>query len=311
MQKEIDLSIVIVNWNVRELLRQCLNSILETAAEFPVNFEIIIVDCASEDGSAEMVRREFPRVQLIASGENLGYAAGNNLGISRANGRTILVLNPDTLIIGDALTRLLSYLEANPAVGVVGPQLHYADGSLQSTRRRFPDRALAFLESTLLGQIFPGCRRLRRFAMLDSDPNITQPVDWLVGAALLFRREVWQQTGGFDTTFFMYFEETDFCHRAKDKGWEIHYLPQAQIIHYEGKSSEQVKAMRAIRFQRSKIRYYRKYYGAFFAACLRGYLLLNYLCQWALEGGKWLLGHKRALRAGNMAEYWQVIRSGL
>jgi N-acetylglucosaminyl-diphospho-decaprenol L-rhamnosyltransferase len=307
----VDLSIVIVNWNVRDLLRRCLLSFDRHKSNLPstVSTEVIVVDCASSDGSVEMVRREFPWVQLIASEKNLGYARGNNLGMAEARGRYALILNPDTQIVGDALARMVRYMDEHPTVGVLGPALRYPDGSLQSSRRRFPTLATAFCESTLLHQWFPHNRIARRYYLADRPADVPQPVDWLVGAALMIRREAWQRVGPLDEGFFMYFEELDWCRRGQAAGWEAHYLPTAEIIHYEGKSSEQVVTARTIRFQCSKIRYYHKYYGAGWAQVIRLFLLGTFMFQLIEESLKWLVGHKRVLRRERMASYWQVLRS--
>lgn len=316
----MDLSIVIVNWNVQELLQRCLLSLSRgeaTVAPTPavaqpgLTYEIIVVDCASSDGSAEMVRGEFPWVWLIASDENLGYARGNNLGLAKATGHYLLILNPDTEIVDDALATMTRYLDAHPWVGALGPQLRFPDGTLQSSRRRFPSLATAFCESTLLHQWFPNNRAARHYHLADHPADVTQAVDWLVGAALMIRREAWQQVGPLDEGFFMYFEELDWCRRCRAAGWEIHYLPAAQITHHEGKSSEQVMAARTIRFQSSKIRYYRKYYGLGWALIIRFFLLGMFALQLSQESLKWLVGHKRDLRRERVAAYWQVLRSRL
>jgi N-acetylglucosaminyl-diphospho-decaprenol L-rhamnosyltransferase len=312
----MDLSIIIVNWNVKGLLHQCLQTLTDWQAQ-PAHgdthyeAEIIVVDSASNDGSVEMVQQAFPRVKLIASDENLGYAAGNNIGAAQASGRYLLILNPDTQIIGDAPTQMLDYLDSHPQVGAVGPQLRYADGSPQSSRRRFPTLVTAFCESTLLHQWFPNNPSAQRYHMTDQSTDQTQPVDWVVGAAFMIRRTVWDQVGPFDEAYFMYFEELDWCRRCRQEGWEILYLPTAVVMHHEGKSSEQVVAERTIRFQRSKIRYFAKYHGGAAAALLRGFLLCTFGVQMVEESLKYLLGHKRPLRQQRISVYSQVLRSGL
>ncbi len=303
----MDLSIIIVNWNVKDLLRDCLASLLK-AVTASLNYEIIVVDSASHDGSVNMVRAEFPQARLIASHENLGYAKGNNVGAVAAQGRYLLLLNPDTVVKPGALLELVTYLEARPSVGAVGPQLLWPDGSLQSSRRHFPSLGSLFWESTLLGQWFPHHPYAEYYRMATTPPDVPQRVDWLVGAAILIRREAWQQVGFLDQTFFMYFEETDWCHRCTRAGWEIHYLPTAQITHYEGKSSQQVVAARAIRFQRSKIRYTAKYFGQFWASGLRLFLWLTFAFQLLEESGKWLIGHRRSLRYERMVAYRELLR---
>jgi N-acetylglucosaminyl-diphospho-decaprenol L-rhamnosyltransferase len=222
-----------------------------------------------------------------------------------------LLLNPDTEIVGDALAKMVRYLDEHPTIGGLGPALRYPDGCLQSSRRRFPTLATAFCESTLLHQWFPNNRVARHYHLADRHSGQPQSVDWLVGAALMIRREAWQAVGPLDEGFFMYFEELDWCQRCRTAGWEIHYLPTAQIIHHEGKSSEQVITERTIRFQRSKIRYYRKYYGTGWALVIWLFLLVTFAIQLGEESLKWLVGHKRELRRARMASYWRVLRSGL
>jgi len=257
-----------------------------------------------------MLRAEFPDVRVIANSENRGFTRANNQALALAQGRYLFLLNPDTEMRPDALQNLFEFAEQNPRVGMIGPQLFYGDGSPQSSRRRFPTRATAFLESTILQQWFPHNRALTHFYMRDTRDDATQFVDWINGSAMFVRRAVYDQIGGFDEAFFMYSEELDWCRRAKNAGWQIVYLPSAQITHYEGKSSEQAVAQRDIYFHASKILYYRKYHGAFFAQVLRAFLLATFAFQIAREGVKWMLGHKRALRAQRIQAYWQVIKSG-
>ncbi|MBN1220211.1 MAG: glycosyltransferase family 2 protein [Anaerolineae bacterium] len=305
----MDLSIVIVNWNVKNLLRHCLQSLFDASrSNSELTTEIIVVDNASTDGSSQMLRDEFPQVQLIASDENLGYAWGNNTATAAATGRYLFILNPDTVVQPDTLNRLVNYMDARPEVGGLAPQLRWPDGTVQSSRRRFPTLGSLFWESTLLEQWFPDNRYARHYHLADTSPHQPQKVDWAVGAALLIRRKAWEQVGPLDEDFFMYFEETDWCRRAARAGWEIHYLPDAQVIHYEGKSSGQVVAARALRFQRSKLRYARKYFGKGWATALYFFLWATFACQWLAETIKWLIGHRRNLRRERMTAYGQVLR---
>lgn len=303
----MDLSVIIVNWNVRDLLRACLRSL--QAAGDGIALELIVVDSASSDGSADMVRAEFPAVRLIACETNVGFSAGQNIGLAAAGGDFLLCLNPDTEVAPDALRVMLDYLHAHPDVGVAGPRLRYGDGTVQSSRRRFPTFATALLESTVLQQWSPRNRVLDRYYIADRPDDAEQDVDWLTGACLLVRRAVYAQVGGFDEGFFMYSEELDWQKRIRDAGWRIVYLPQAGVLHYEGRSSEQVVPLRHIRFQRSKIRYFRKHHGTAAALALRLFLLATYLWQFFEESAKWLLGHKRPLRRERVAAYGQVLRA--
>jgi N-acetylglucosaminyl-diphospho-decaprenol L-rhamnosyltransferase len=269
------------------------------------------VDNGSSDGTVTMLREEFPTIDLIANEENVGFTRGNNQGISCSDGRYVLLLNPDTEIVGDALEKMVAYMEAHLQVGALGPQLLDPDGQVQSSRRRFPSLKAAYVESTFLQQWFPESEILRRYYILDSSDDKTQAVDWVVGACLLMRRETLEEVGLLDEAFFMYSEELDWCYRAKKLGWEIVYLPTAQVIHHVGKSSEQVLPVRHIQFQRSKVLFFKKHHGYWSGETLRLFLLAVYLWQMILEALKWLVGHKRSLRHQRMVAYWQVLRSGL
>ena len=307
MTKSEILSVIIVNWNVCNLLRQSLASIYSSWGQSP-GLEVIVVDNASSDDSVLMVQTDFPKANLITNQKNLGYPAGCNQGLAVASGKYLLVLNPDTEIVNDALAALLNFMDKHPEVGMVGPLLTYPDGSHQSSRRRFPTLPVLFLESTWLEKYSPRSI-FKRYYLQDVADTSPQQVDWLVGAAMLIRREVWKQVGGLDEGFFMYSEELDWCRRIKKSGWNIMYVPQATIIHHEGKSSEQVTAERHIYFQTSKIRYTRKYHGKHIAFILHHWLRLQFYFQILVESVKWLLGSKRDLRHHRINSYIKVLRS--
>jgi len=308
---------------VRDLLRGCLASIFSDAG---YEREVIVVDAASSDGSADMVRAEFPGAALIASSSNLGYSRGNNLGLGAARGEFLFVLNPDTRLREGAVSALLAYMAEHPRAGLLGPRLLDPDGSPQSSRRRWPTFWTALFESTWLQPYAP--RRIldryydqtadgSRQSAVGSHPpapvrGSPQTVDWVTGAALFLRREVLEMVGGLDEGFFMYSEELDWCRRIRAAGWEIVYVPAAEVIHFQKKSSQQaIPAYTHIRFQRSKIRYFRKYHGLLPAGFLRALLLLSFLHQLILESVKLALGHKPGLRRLRIATYWKVLRSGL
>jgi len=342
LEPACDLSIIIVSWNVRDLLRACLRSLTiddrrwtmddksssmvhrpSSAIHRPLSIEVIVIDNASSDGSAAMVAAEFPWVRLVANPDNRGFTGGNNQGLALSQGQYVLFLNPDTEVIGDALATLRAYMEAHPAVGVVGPLLRYADGSIQSSRRRFPTFGIALFESTPLAWHWPLTsanpwarhyrmeEHLQTSEVSETSEALGQEVDWVVGAALMTRRAVLEQIGGFDEGYFMYSEELDWCRRAREAGWQIVYLPTAEIIHHEGKSSEQVVAARHIRFQTSKVRYFRKFHGQLVADVLRFSILTTFAVEWAFEALKWLLGSQRPLRRARLAAYGQLLRSWL
>jgi N-acetylglucosaminyl-diphospho-decaprenol L-rhamnosyltransferase len=356
-----DLSIIIVNWNVCDLLRRCLTSVQSSpgvrldpatvdgaaapggtldlarpampavpAMSAMPSVEVVVVDNASGDGSVEMLRREFPWVRVIANAENRGFTAANNQGMAVCAGRYLMLLNPDTELLDDALKVMLDFMEAHPAVGLLGPQLRYApqtdavsagdpaeSGGVQSSRRRFPTLATALVESTVLQGLFQGSQVLRRYYLLDAPDDIIQEVDWVVGAAMMVRRPVVEQVGGLDQGFFMYSEELDWCRRIKaapapgGDRWQVMYLPAARVVHHEGRSSAQAPALKQIQFHASKVRYFGKYHGWPAAQALRVFLLGTYVYQIMEESAKWLVGHKRPLRAQRLSIYWQVLRSGL
>jgi GT2 family glycosyltransferase len=306
----LDCSIIIVNWNVRDLLRRCLAS-LPGAAGPHMRYEVIVVDNASHDDSGAMVRAEFPAVRLRANTTNRGFSGGNNDGIRLAQGRTLLLLNPDTEMQPGSLAALLVALDVAPEVGMVGPRLLYPDGSVQPSRRRFPTLATALLESTPLQPYLPNHPLLRRYYVADQPDDVEQDVDWITGACMLVRRAVIAQVGGFDEGYFMYSEELDLCRRIKEAGWRIVYQPAAVVVHYEGRSADQDVPARHLRFNRSKIRYFLRWHGRTAAAGLRLWLLALYAWQGSLEAAKWLLGHKRPLRAARLRMIGAVLRDGL
>jgi N-acetylglucosaminyl-diphospho-decaprenol L-rhamnosyltransferase len=301
--------VIIVNWNVCELLRACLKSVLRSSTG--LELEIIVVDSGSSDGSVAMLRDDFPAVRVIACDHNVGFSAGNNRGIAAARGEYLLCLNPDTEVIGEALELLMAFLQANPTVGVAGPRLLYPDGTTQPSRRRFPNLATAFLESTILQQWVPHNRVLERYYMTNQPDGVSQDVDWLMGACFMLRRAVVAQVGAFDEGFFMYSEELDWMKRIRAAGWRVVYLPEAQVIHSEGKSSEQVVPLRHIRFQSSKVRYFRKHHGLIAGGMVWAFLMATYVYQLVEEAAKWAIGHKRPLRRERIGAYWRVLRSGL
>lgn len=315
------MSIVIVSWNVRDLLAACLKSIAAGPVDLVppgrkprgerLHVEVIVVEAGSKDGTAEMLSETFPWVQTIDTGQNVGFTRGNNIGIAVAQGRYVMLLNPDTEIVGDALPRMAAYLDRHSHTGVVGPQLLESDrATVQSSRRRFPTLATAFFESTWLQKLAPR-NVLERYYVRDKPDDETQEVDWVVGAALMTRAAVLQHVGGLDENYFMYSEELDWCRRAKDNGWRVAYLPTAQVVHHGGQSSEQVAANRHIYFQASKVRYFKKHHGPASASALRVFLMVSYTQQMLLEAGKVLLGHKREMRRERVRAYWKVLRSGL
>jgi N-acetylglucosaminyl-diphospho-decaprenol L-rhamnosyltransferase len=304
----MDLSIVIVSWNTRDLLVACLQSI--DIGRGALDLEVIVVDGGSSDGTPETLTEEYPWVRLIARSDNVGFPKGNNIGLAEAEGRLLLLLNPDTEIEGEAISSMTRYLDDHRDVGIVGPKLLNPDGSIQSSRRRFPSLATGFFESTWLQSIAPNSL-MERYYAADLPDDVVSEVDWLVGACLMTRRAVLEDVGPMDEAYFMYSEELDWCRRVKEAGWQVVYLPEARIVHHVGKSSEQAVTERHINYQRAKLRYFRKFHGRIPSNALRLTILLNYLFQIILEASKGVLGLKSPLRWQRVRAYWKVIRTGL
>jgi len=264
----LDLGIVIVNWNTRDLLRNCLRSLAHATG---VSYQIVVVDNASDDGSAEMVRREFPHVTLIANDENRGYPAANNqglrlLGFERDGPddapRYALALNPDTVVPPGALHEMVAYMDADPRIGAAGPKLVLLDGSLDlACRRSFPTPEISFYRMVGLSKLFPRSRRFGRYNLTYLDPDVETEVDSVVGAFMIVRREAIQRVGLFDEAFFMYGEDLDWAYRIKQAGWTVMYNPRVTVTHVKRAASRQSR--RAQReFYRAMLIFYRKHYRA-------------------------------------------------
>ena len=277
-----DLSIIIVNWNTRDDLGRCLESLQEARARLAM--EVLVVDNGSRDGSPRMVRRRFPWARLIATGRNLGFARGNNVGFAAATGRFVLLLNPDTIVHDDALEQMVRYAQAHPRVGLLGPMLLNSDGSLQPSCRRFPTVAALVFRNTLLGQWLPRNRFAQSYLMEDWNHREPRGVDWLSGACLLARAELVQQLGGLDERYFMYVEDMDWGLRAHRAGWEVVYLPSARVTHAVGRSSDQRPAAMVKAHHQSMYLYVRKHYGA--AAALLAAPLIALRCWAVLQRAK-------------------------
>jgi len=305
-----ELAVIIVSWNVATLLADCLQSVF--AEGISVNrMRVVVVDNASSDDTIDMVRTRFPMVQLICNSTNLGFTRANNQAMQQCLEPFVLLLNPDTLVRPGAMRTMLQYIQEHPKVGVVGPKLLYGDESSQPSRRRYPTLGMALAESTPWEWHWPDNKLALRYRCADRSDESEQQVDWVTGACMLIRRQALEQVGLFDERFFMYSEELDLCRRINQAGWQVVYLPQAIVIHLEGRSSGQVIAARHIHFNASKVYYFTKYHGWLQAEVLRLLILAMFAIEWIDEGAKWLLGHKRGLRRERLRAYSQVIRSGL
>ena len=262
----VDLSVIIVSFNTRDLLRACLRSVERAAAAAP-RTEVIVVDNGSQDGSRPMVRAEFAGVRLIES-ENVGFAAGNNKGIAAASGRFFLMLNPDTEVLDDALNALVRFMDRHPQAGACGGRLLNADGSFQHSAFRFPNLWMSFFDFFNINHRVINSRLNGRYP-----PSLYRggpfQIDHPLGACLLVRREALQQVGLMDDGFFMYCEEIDWCLRIKRAGWQIWHVGDAPVIHHGCQSTNQFRHRMFVELHRSRGRFFAKHYSPLFCQANR------------------------------------------
>ncbi len=271
----MDLGIVIVSYNTCQLTLDCLASVYAALAREPLAARVCVVDNASADDSAAQIEARYPQVELVRSAENRGFAGGTNLGLARLlDGapapRHLLLLNPDTLVQPQALSRMVAFLDQRPDVGAVGAQLAYGDGSFQHGAFRFPSLWMALLDFMPINHRLTNSRLNGRYPRRLYDAGEPFAIDHPLGAALMMRRETLEQVGMLDEGYFMYCEEIDWCIRAKRLGWGIHCVPRARITHLEGQSTRQFRERMFIALWRSRFRLFRKHYSAAYQALVRG-----------------------------------------
>lgn len=260
----MDLSIIILNYKTKGLLKQCLKGLL--AVTITPSFEIIVVDNDSKDGTGTMMQAEFPQVRFIQSPVNGGFAYGVNLGIREAGGRFILVMNADVAVLGNTIDQMFTYMEQHPEVGIAGPKLLNPDGTVQTSCRQFQTPAIILYRRSPLGKLGFARRRLRKFLMLDWDHKQNAPVDWILGACMMVNREAMQKVGLLDERFFLYFEDMDWCRRFWAAGYTVMYLgATAELVHYHGRQSAESPGLSGVFSYatrvhiRSALQYFLKY----------------------------------------------------
>jgi len=283
----VDLAIIIVNYNTRQDLRNCLDSIAQSEG---VSCQVVVVDNNSSDGSAEMVRQAYEWVELVASDHNGGYAYANNLGFHHLGfdrgqpldtlPRYALLLNPDTILPTDALANMVAMMDDSPDVGVSGPKLVRQDGSLdKACRRGYPSPLVSFYHLSGLGKLFPQSSRFARYNMTFLDENERAEVDAVVGAFMWMRSEALEQVGLLDEAFFMYGEDIDLCYRIKQEGWRVLYYPAVRVLHLKGASSRKTSRRAIVAFYDAMKIFHDKHYRkqTFFAV------------NWIIDLGIWAL----------------------
>jgi GT2 family glycosyltransferase len=269
-----DVSIVIVAWNAGHYLAQCLESLMVATPR--CNIEVLVVDNASTDGTAEMIEGKFPWVRLIKSSENLGFARGNNVAIRQCEGRYIALVNPDVVILPGCLDELADFLDEHSKVGNVGPRILNPDMTLQVSCRRFPTVWNNFCSASGLAKALPKSRIFSGEQMFFSAHDKMTPVNILVGCFSMIRREAFETVGLLDETLFMYGDDLDWCRRCWDAGWEVVFYPGAQAIHFGGKTTAPYPVHFAVARQRSILRYWSKHHGICGVWSIRSVMLLHH-----------------------------------
>jgi GT2 family glycosyltransferase len=264
----LNLSIIIVNWNTQDILRDCLRSIYEQGGE--IDLEVIVIDNASTDGSVEMVKKDFPQVTLIENSQNRGFAAANNQGIDISKGRYVLLLNSDTVVLDNAIAKTVAFADSHPKAAIVGCRVLNPDQTLQPTCFMFPSILNMLLSSSYLYKLFPRSKFFGREQMTWWDRNDIKEVDVVTGCFMLIRQKAIQQVGTMDEQFFMYGEETDWCYRFKQAGWKILFTPCAEIIHLGGQSAQKRATTMVVQLRKSILQFMKKHHGplVYRIACL-------------------------------------------
>lgn len=306
--RQVDVSVVIVNWNTRDLLLDCIKSLYsETRSS---SLQIIVVDNASEDGSADAVAEAFPDVTLIRNDINVGFSRANNQGLAVAEGRYLCLVNSDVKALDGVIDLMRAYLEAHPDIGALAPRTIGADLRLRRNCRDYPTLRNEASQALYLDRLFPSVRAFRGRTLQDYDYQTPSDIEVLSGCFLMVPRRVWQVVGGLDERFFIYAEDTDWCRRISEAGWRVVYFPPAQAIHYGGSSS----GVERIRFDQERIRanlqYWRKHEGAVRTTAYWGLQLVGT----ALRATGWSLasvarqadGREQARTAAR--RYWHVTR---
>lgn len=255
----MDLSVIIVSYNTKDLLKQTIESVIQTTSN--ITYEIIVSDNDSKDGSIDMVKDQFPEVLLIENKANLGFSKGNNVAIERAKGRYILLLNSDTVVKENCLEQCVRYMDSNKNIGALGCKVILISGELDhACKRGFPTPEASLYYMLKLHKLFPGNKKLGTYCAAHVGNDEIAEVDALMGAFMMLPKAVIDQIGMLDEEFFMYGEDLDWCYRIKEAGYKVVYYPKAQIVHYKGASSKKKRGKTIYEFHRAMILFYNKHY---------------------------------------------------
>jgi GT2 family glycosyltransferase len=307
-----DVSIILTSWNVCNLLRDCLRSVYEKTHR--IAYEIIVLDDASTDGTADMVSEEFPEVKLIVVQRNLGFAGANNRAVELASGKYVLLLNSDTLILNNAIKALADFLDAHPEVGVCGGWLKNKDLTSQVSFGHFPSLYQAVVDAFFLNDLFPNAHLPNRATRPDGSISEPIEVDYVSGAVLLIRRKLIDQLGLFDQRFEAYCEEVDLCYRVKKEGKRsVYFVPDAKIIHLGGASYGQLQKRKIQIHYSSYNKFLRKYHGIAYAFCTRVLYAWHYVVKMVVRVLRYILSsrEKRQEKKSQLLDAWFIVRYSL
>lgn len=240
----MDLSIIILNYKTKGLLKQCLKGI--GLFNLPLECEIIVVDNFSGDGTEKMIKEEFREVRFIQARNNQGFSAGYNLGIKEARGKYLLLLNPDIAILNNAIMKMYEFMEANSRVGLAGPKLLNPDGKVQMSAMTLPSFWTPLYRRTFLGKLPFARKAMREYLMSDWDHKDNRSVDWVLGGCMIIRKEALDKVGLLDERFFLYFDDVDWCRRFWQAGWQVYYIAEAEMVHYHRRESAENPGLRGL-----------------------------------------------------------------
>jgi GT2 family glycosyltransferase len=276
--KEIDLSIIIVNWNTKQLLLDCIASIYKTVKRS--SFEVIVVDNASTDGSAEAVSHAYPAVRVLVSSSNYGFSRANNMAMKQMRGRYAVILNSDTYLKEPSMDDMVDFMDRHPEAGMCGPQLLNADDTKQNSAGDFPVLLTEFMSKHLIHVLFPKIysRAFRTKLAVFKEPA---QVDVVIGACMMVRKKAIESVGILDEDYFLFYEETDWCYRMRRGGWQVYHLPEAKIYHFGGQSRKEINLRARVESWRSRYLYYKK--NMHLSSCAWYGLLLMGLMQSAYQ----------------------------
>lgn len=275
-----DVSVITVSFNTAALLRRAVTALLASSG---ASLQVFIVDNASSDGSADLIAREFPSIDLTRNTSNRGFAAASNQAIARARGRYVLLLNPDTAVPPEAIAGLVAFMDAHPRVGICGPRLLLADGSLQSCGRMFPTISSVLRESRSIAWVL---RRFGGSAQAQPSPSGPRACDWVDGACLMIRRETLTDIGLMDERFFLFAEEMDWCHSARNRGWQVYAVPGISVTHLRGESTRQRRDESTALLVEMTLTYFQKRRGRTIAALVAVMWSAGFLKQRATAGAE-------------------------